>query len=167
VTAVSGALRTFVETRSGPDGPEPVTVDDAAWATLHTASGVVASLEVSRVATGRKNALQVEVYGSAGSVRFDLESLNELHIHGGSGDSATARTLVTEPHHPYVDAWWPPGHTLGWADTFTSQAADFLAATVGGPQPQPSFEDGLAVQRVLAAVEESARRDGARVTVRP
>jgi predicted dehydrogenase len=163
VSAVSGTLRTFVPERSGPDGPEQVTVDDAAWATLHTPSGVVASLEVSRVATGRKNSLQIEVYGSTGSVAFDLERLNELQVcdtTGQAGVTGPTRVLVTEPEHPYLSAWWPPGHTLGWDHTFTSQAADFLTAVAAGDAPQPSFEDGLAVQRVLAAVEASAGQGG-------
>ena len=169
VTAASGQLRTFVTERTGPSGQEPVTVDDAAWATLHTGSGVVASLEVSRVATGRKNSLQIEVYGADGAVRFDLETLNELWLHdvGGSGDRSGVqgwtRVLVTEADHPYVEAWWPPGHTLGWDHTFTSQAADLLSAIAVGEPPAPSFEDGLAVQRVLGAIEESSARDGATI----
>ena len=160
VTSVRGELRTFVTERPGDAGPEAVTVDDAGWATLHTPSGVVASLEVSRVAAGRKNALSVELYGTGGSVRFDLERLNELVVDDGSG----ARTiLVTEPDHPYVEAWWPPGHILGWDHTFTSQAADLLRAIGTGGEVRPSFEDGLAVQRVLAAIEASSDRGGAAV----
>jgi predicted dehydrogenase len=158
VAAASGHLRTFVTERTGPDGPEPVTVDDAAWATLELASGVVASVEVSRMATGRKNGLSIEVYGDRGSLSFDLERLNELVVDG-------RRVLVTETDHPYLDAWWPPGHTLGWDSTFTAQAADLLAAISADRPATPSFADGLAVQRVLAAVEESAGRSGSRVEI--
>jgi predicted dehydrogenase len=147
VTSASGQLRTFVTERAGDEGPEPVTVDDAAWATLTTESGAVASLEVSRMATGRKNGLTIEVYGSRGSLSFDLERLNELQVN-------SERVLVTEADHPYVGAWWPPGHVLGWDSTFLAQAADFLSAIDSGTPPSPSFADGLAVQRVLAAIEE-------------
>ena len=155
VTRVNGATRTFVAQRDGED----VTVDDAAWATLHTDGGVVASVEVSRMATGRKNALQVELYGSRGGIRFDLERLNELQV-CLDGASSYSSVLVTEPDHPYLDAWWPTGHTLGWADTFTSQAADLVRCLAEGRAPAPSFADGLAVQRVLAAVEQSAAASG-------
>jgi predicted dehydrogenase len=158
VTSASGRLRTFVDTRPGESGPEPVTVDDAAWATLETSSGVVASVEVSRVATGRKNGLTLELYGSRGSVSFDLERLNELQVND-------RRVLVTETDHPYLDAWWPPGHVLGWDHTFTSQAADFLSAIDAGTDPSPSFAEGAAVQRVLAAIEESAAGSGRTVDV--
>jgi predicted dehydrogenase len=167
VAAASGHLRTFVTERSGPGGPEPVTVDDAAWATLEMASGTVASVEVSRMATGRKNGLTIEVYGERGSISFDLERLNELQVLDGvhNATSGPRRVLVTEPDHPYLDAWWPPGHVLGWDSTFTTQAADLLAAIASGSSPSPSFADGLAVQRVLAAVEDSAAASGARVEV--
>jgi predicted dehydrogenase len=157
---VSGQLHTFVPSRPGADGSEPVTVDDAAWATLGTGRGAVASIEVSRMAFGRKNGLTLEVYGSEGSVSFGLERLNELVIDTGTG---RARTLVTEANHPYAGAWWPPGHVLGWDHTFTSQAADFLAAVGSGSQPSPSFAEGLAVQRVLGAIQDSAAHGGTRV----
>ena len=78
-----------------------------------------------------------------------------------SDDGDTAgfrRVLVTEATHPYLDAWWPPGHTLGWEHTFTHQARDLLTAIANGDQPSPSFADGLAVQRVLHAVQTSAAK---------
>lgn len=154
VVDVSGSTETFVPRREGPDGPESVTVDDAAWATLRTDAGAVVSLEVSRMATGRKNGLSIEVFGSAGALSFDLESLNELWV--SSGDTGFCRTLVTEPDHPYVGSWWPPGHVLGWDHTFTHQAADFVRAIAHDQDPSPSFEDGLAVQRVLDAIDHDA-----------
>ena len=165
IVRVNGQLRTFVAQRDGEQGREDVTVDDAAWATLHTDGGVVASVEVTRMATGRRNSLQVELYGSRGAIRFDLEALNELHA-CLDGATSWTRELVTDPGHPYVDAWWPPGHTLGWDHTFTSQAADFLRCLDEGRPPTPSFADGLAVQRVLAAIEQSAAGSGVPVDPR-
>ena len=63
---------------------------------------------------------------------------------------------MTEPGHPYLSGWWPPGHVLGWEHTFTHQVRDLVIAIAGGTDPQPSFADGLQVQRVLAAVADSA-----------
>jgi predicted dehydrogenase len=159
VTEVSGRLQTFVHQRPGAQGPEDVTVDDAAWATLALASGAIASVEASRVATGRKNSLQIEIYGDKGALRFDLENLNELQFLDATAparEQGFRRIVVTEPEHPYLDAWWPQGHIIGWEHTFTHQIRDFLLAIDGGTAPSPSFEDGLQVQRILAAVEESA-----------
>jgi predicted dehydrogenase len=159
VTDVSGRLHTFVTSRPGAHGPEDVTVDDAAWATLSLASGAVASVEVSRVATGQKNSLRLEIYGDKGSLLFDLEALNELGFLDATlpvREQGFRRILVNEPEHPYLDAWWPQGHIIGWEHTFTHEIRDFLDAISNGTAPSPSFDDGLAVQRILAAVEESS-----------
>ncbi|UKA63167.1 Gfo/Idh/MocA family protein [Arthrobacter sp. FW306-04-A] len=159
VIEASGRLHTFVGHRPGPDGAEEVTVDDAAWATLVLAGGAIASVEASRVATGRKNSLRIEIYGTEGALAFDLERLNELEFLDATAPAAEQgfrRIVVTEPGHPYVEAWWPQGHVIGWEHTFTHQIRDFLTAIRGGTAPSPSFEEGLQVQRVLAAIEESA-----------
>ncbi|MEN8583275.1 Gfo/Idh/MocA family oxidoreductase [Arthrobacter sp. KBS0703] len=159
VTEVSGRLHTFVNSRPGADGPEEVTVDDAAWATLTLDSGAIASVEVSRMATGQKNSLKLEIYGDKGSLLFDLEAINELGFLDATlpvREQGFRRILVNEPEHPYMAAWWPQGHVIGWEHTFTHEIRDFLTAIDGGTQPSPSFEEGLAVQRVLAAIEESA-----------
>ena len=159
VSEVSGRLHTFTSHRPGRNGPEEVTVDDAAWATRALASGALASVEVSRVATGQKNSLKLEIYGEKGSILFDLEDLNELGFLDATvpvREQGFRRILVNEPEHPYAAAWWPQGHVIGWEHTFTHEIRDFLVAIGSGSQPSPSFEDGLAVQRILAAVEESA-----------
>jgi predicted dehydrogenase len=159
VTEVSGRLHTFVNSRPGADGPEEVTVDDAAWATLTLDSGTIASVEVSRMATGQKNSLKLEIYGDKGSLLFDLETINELGFLDATlpvREQGFRRILVNEPEHPYMAAWWPQGHVIGWEHTFTHEIRDFLAAIDGGTAPSPSFDEGLAVQRVLAAIEESA-----------
>lgn len=163
IRSAAGKLHTFVPQRPGNSGLEDVTVDDAIWAHLVTDSGAVVSLEASRMATGRKNALQIEVYGSRGSLAFDLERLNELTVYDATDDPITAgprQVLVTEEEHPYLSAWWPAGHILGWDHTFTSQAADFLTAIAAGENPTASFADGLATQRVLAAIEDSSQHGG-------
>ncbi|MFJ5956881.1 Gfo/Idh/MocA family protein [Paenarthrobacter sp. NPDC092416] len=160
VTEVTGTLRTFVTERPGPGGLEKVTVDDAAWATLGMTGNISASVEASRVATGQKNSLKIEIYGSLGSLTFDLENLNELGFLDATlpvREQGFRRILVNEPEHPYVGAWWPQGHIIGWEHTFTHQIRDFLLAIRDGEAPSPSFDDGLHIQRVLTAVEESAR----------
>lgn len=159
VTEVSGRLQTFVDQRPGADGLEDVTVDDAAWVNLTLASGAIASVEASRVATGQKNSLRLEIYGSLGSLTFDLENLNELKFMDTTvpvREQGFRRILVSEPEHPYLEAWWPQGHIIGWEHTFTHQIRDFLTAIATGVAPSPSFEDGLNIQQILAAVEESA-----------
>ncbi|GAA3474223.1 Gfo/Idh/MocA family protein [Nonomuraea roseola] len=165
IVGVSALTETFVKERplasasSGLGGSRTsekgtVTVDDAALFIGRMSAGALASFEATRFATGRKNALRLEINGSLGSLAFDFEAMNELWV--SSGDSGFRRVLVTEPDHPYVGAWWPPGHGLGYEHTFTHEIKDFLEAVGTGSDPSPSFADGLRVQRVLAAVEESA-----------
>ena len=137
--------------------------DDAVEAVVDFEGGAIGTIEATRFATGRKNAFTWEINGSKGSLRFDLERLNELEVHlAGSEPGARAQgfrtVLVSEPDHPFWEHWWPQGHIIGWEHTFTHQIRDFLCAIRDGEAPSPSFDDGLKVQRVLAAVEESAAR---------
>ncbi|WP_405774273.1 Gfo/Idh/MocA family protein [Streptomyces sp. NBC_01538] len=174
LAGVSALTETFVRERPLPGGPTSglsaaaasgtgqVTVDDAAVFTGRFASGALASFEATRYATGRKNALRIELNGEQGSLAFDLERLNELEFHDGTEPGTHAgfrRILVTEPDHPYLEAWWPPGHGLGYEHSFIHQARDLVHAIAAGSRPSPSFADGLQVQRVLAAVEESAEKN--------
>jgi predicted dehydrogenase len=164
VTGVSGLTTTFVGERPRPDGtgPGPVTVDDAALFTARLGAGIVASFEATRFASGRKNGLRIELNGERGSLAFDLERLNELELHDHTEEARTAgfrRILVTEPTDPYVSAWWPPGHVLGWEHTFTHEVADLVNAISADTDPVPSFADGLQVQRVLDAVQDSAEHE--------
>jgi predicted dehydrogenase len=174
LTGVSALLETFVRERplaiasagltaSGGTARGLVTVDDAALFLGRTAGGAIASFEATRFATGRKNALRIEVNGSHGSLAFDFEAMNELWFHDHTldgGEAGFRRILVTEPSHPYAGAWWPPGHLLGYEHTFTHEIADLLSAIAAGTDPSPSFADGLRVQQVLAAVEASAANGG-------
>jgi predicted dehydrogenase len=174
LTGVTGTLRTFVSSRPvleesvGLSGRAsatergPVTVDDAAIFFGPLESGALATFEATRMATGRKNALRFEISGTTGAIAFDLEDMNSLQVYKAS-DGPTAgfrRVLVTEPAHPYVGAWWPPGHGLGYEHGFTHQVVDLVRAIDAGEQPRPSFADGLQVQRVLDAVERSAAGAG-------
>jgi predicted dehydrogenase len=160
ITGVSGLTETFIRERPLLDGTGsgPVTVDDAGLFVARLSGGALATFEATRLATGRKNALRVEINGSAGSLAFDLERLNELEYYDLSRPSAErgfARILVTEPDHPYVGAWWPPGHLLGYEHAFTNQARDFIDAIATGTDPRPSFAEALNVQLVLDAVVRS------------
>jgi predicted dehydrogenase len=170
LTGVSGVTETFIKQRplpgvssglhaEGTGGTGTVTVDDAALFIGRFAGGALGSFEATRFATGRKNAIRIEVNGSLGSLAFDFESMNELQVYDASTRAEVAgftRVLVTEPEHPYLAAWWPPGHLIGYEHSFTHEIVDLIGDLAAGTDPSPSFADGLQVQRVLAAVAESA-----------
>jgi len=172
--AVSGTLTTFVEERpllgegvglSGTASTErgKVTVDDAAWFTARLeggeADGAIGAFEATRYATGRKNALRIELSGSRGAIAFDLEEMNELQFYDATapaGEQGFTRIIVTEPEHPYMANWWPTGHAIGYEHAFSHEVVDLVTAIASGTDPEPSFADGLHIQRVLEAVERSA-----------
>ncbi|MBX3100349.1 MAG: Gfo/Idh/MocA family oxidoreductase [Salinibacterium sp.] len=169
LTQVSGIIETLVPERSAPGGgTAPVTVDDLALFTGRFDTGVLANFEATRFATGRKNALRVEVSGSEGAISFDLENMNSLNYYDATapeGERGFTSISVTEAVHPYIDAWWPPGHILGYEHGFSNQVKDFVDGITSGTQPTPSFADGLQVQRVLAAVEASSANGSAWLAV--
>ncbi|MDO3701905.1 Gfo/Idh/MocA family oxidoreductase [Micromonospora sp. C28SCA-DRY-2] len=196
ITGVSAVTETFVKERplpaessglaasvdgAGPvdghgsvdgHGPAtgPVTVDDAAVFVARLDGGALATYEASRFATGRKNALRVEINGSLGTVVFDLERLNELEFYDATRPTAEqgfSRILVTEGEHPYMSAWWPPGHIIGYEHSFTHQMRDFIEAIATGVDPAPSFADALQVQLVLDAVTRSAELGSSWTEVEP
>lgn len=175
VERVSGTVDTIVKERplqaagsglsgAAGEGFGAVTVDDVAIFTGRLANGALAAFEATRFATGRKNALTIEVSGDRGALVFDLEDLNSLRFYDRTapeGRQGFTQVLVTEPQHPYVAAWWPAGHMLGYEHGFTHQVVDLVHAIDAGTDPHPSFDEGLAVQRVLDAVERSNDNDSA------
>jgi predicted dehydrogenase len=178
IDKVSGVIDTIVKERplldnsasgSGLSGTAgagrgKVTVDDIAIFTGRFESGALASFEASRFATGRKNALQIEVSGDKGALAFDLEDLNSVQFYDRTAPAdrqGFRKILVTEAEHPYVSAWWPAGHMLGYEHGFSHQVKDLVEAISNGTDPHPTFADGLRVQRVLDAVERSSENDSA------
>ncbi|GAA4262957.1 Gfo/Idh/MocA family oxidoreductase [Dactylosporangium darangshiense] len=178
ITGVSGLTETFIKERPLPEASSglsasagsatgEVTVDDAALFIARLDGGAVATYEATRFATGRKNGLRVEINGEYGSLAFDLERLNELEFYDASlpaAEQGWSRILVTEGEHPYLGAWWPPGHIIGYEHSFTHEMRDFIEAIATGADPTPSFEDALQVQLVLDAV---AKSDSSWVSVAP
>ena len=163
ITEVAADLKTFVKKRSiGAAKATPykeVTVDDAALALVHFTNGAIGTIEATRMANGRKNYNRFEINGRLGSVAFNLERMNELDVYFDSDPPHLRgfRTImVTEPGHPYVGRWWPPGHVLGYEHTFVHTVADLLDAITDGTVPTPSFSDGVANQRILTAIERAA-----------
>ena len=174
ITSVSGQMKTFIKKRpllaaldgglraSGSEKMGDVTVDDAAVFTANFDNGAIGVFEATRFATGHKNGMSVEISGSKGTLSFTFESMNELMFHDHTLPATEAgfrRISVTQAEHPYVAAWWPPGHILGYEHTFTHEVYDFLMGIKSGKAALPSFADGLNVQNVLKAVEASSNNE--------
>ena len=67
-----------------------------AQALVEFASGVSGTMEISRIATGYKCGLAVEVHGTRGTLLFDQERMNELKFYIQRGSRRPARL----PHDP-------------------------------------------------------------------
>jgi predicted dehydrogenase len=160
IATVSALVRTFLPGRK---------VDDALAAAVEFESGPVGTLEATRLALGRRNAFQWEINGSKGSLAFDMERLNELQVFRADGDRARGfkTVLVSEADHPFWDLWWPPGHIVGWGDTFTHEVLHLLRAIADDSDVGPhgaTFEDGYRAAEVCDAIVRSSDA-GVRETV--
>ena len=157
--SVTGFVKTFLPGRQ---------VDDALEAAVEFESGAVGTIEATRLAFGRRNAFQWEINGSKGSLYFDMERMNDLEFFAGdeSRERGFRRVLVTEASHPFVgEWWWPPGHIVGWGDTFMHEAAHLLRAIAEDGEVAPhgaTFEDGYRASEIAEAIVRSGA-EGRRV----
>ncbi|HEV2177943.1 MAG TPA: Gfo/Idh/MocA family oxidoreductase [Terriglobia bacterium] len=175
IQSVTSHLTTFIKERPlvgshGEDkgqrqvkagrGTGRVTVDDDANFLARFANGSVGVFESSRFCGGRRNYNTFQIYGSKGSLSFNIERLNELEFYDRTDaqtEQAFKTILATESAHPYVGAWWPPGHIIGYEHTFVHAVHDFLTALENDTMPSPNFADGVKNQAVLDAVERSGK----------
>ena len=158
ITSVSALVRTFLPGRE---------VDDAVEAAAEFENGAVGTIEATRFALGRRNAFQWEINGSKGSLAFDLERLNELQVFRADGDRANGfrNVLVSEADHPFWSFWWPPGHIIGWGETFVHEIHHLLRAIADDTDVAPygaTFEDGYRAAEVCDAIVRSSANGSAR-----
>jgi len=173
IVSVVGQMTTFIKerplpgdaagawgARGGAGKKGKVTVDDDTNFLAQFKQGAVGVFESSRFAGGRRNFNTFQIYGSKGSLCFDMQRMNELEYFDRTqpNDIQGYRTIiVTEGNHPYTGAWWPPGHIIGYEHTFVHAVHDFLVAVEKDQMPEPSFAEGVKVQAGLEAVERSAK----------
>lgn len=172
INTVTAMMKTFITERplAGKDAGTfkagavskergKVTVDDAAFMLAEFENGALGSFEASRFANGRKNYNYFEIYGSKGSLIFNLERMNELQfldLTNPTDEQGFRTILVTNSTHPYVAAWWPPGHIIGYEHEFSHAIVDFLNAIDKGTKISPNFYDGMKAMQVLEAAMKSA-----------
>jgi predicted dehydrogenase len=158
IASVSALVRTFLPGRQ---------VDDAIEAATEFEDGAIGTIESTRLALGRRNAFQWEINGSKASLAFDMERLNELQVFRADGDRARGfkTVLVSEADHPFWEWWWPPGHIIGWGETFVHEIHHLLKAIAEDGEVAPygaTFEDGYRAAEVCDAIvrsSESGRRE--------
>jgi len=184
IDSVACTMETFIEERpqldsfdtglggkAAEDAPMgTVDVDDGVIALCRFAGGALGTMEATRFAAGHKNSNWFEVNGSKGSLRFDLERMNELEYYNTEdpGDRSGFRLIqATADCHPFMGLpdeggprFWPVAHIIGYEHTFINTVSDLCQAIATGEQPWPSFADGLRTQKVLAACEQASASEG-------
>ncbi|WP_051321833.1 Gfo/Idh/MocA family protein [Alicyclobacillus contaminans] len=166
ITDLTATLETFIGERplAEPMGNQTkglVDVDDAVAWLAHFEQGALGVFEATRFAGGNRNGNRFEINGEKGSIRWDLENMNLLQVYLAEDEPGLQgfRTInCTEPHHPFADRYWPPGHIIGYEHTFLNLFAAFFQSLVDETDCRPDFRDGLQNQRVLEAIEKSAEQ---------
>ncbi len=164
ITSVGALTRTFIEERPlDGGGSGKVDVDDAFVATVAFDNGAIGTVEATRFAAGRKNFNSFEINGEKGSIRFNLERMNELEVFWVGEEPRETQgfhnVLVSESYHPYWENWWPQGHIIGWEHTFVHELTHLLDCIVNNKEVGPigaTFEDGYRNAVICDAILESA-----------
>jgi predicted dehydrogenase len=160
---VVGNMKTIITERINPENPTgpkaKVTVDDMANFLSEFDNGATGCYEATRFATGRKNANHIEINGEKGSLMWDFEEHNFLYFFDRTrpvNEQGFTKIIVTENTHPFAGGPWPPGHGIGYGDSFIAEVANFVTAIVENKEFHPDFMDGVKCQQVLEAVEQSS-----------
>jgi len=168
--SVMAMSKTFVKSRPvagakrEPDGAIPmvdVEVDDSAVFTAEFKNGALGIFEASRFAQGHKNDLSIEINGEHGSVKFYFERMNELHYYSAKDEPGAQGFRIiqaSEEIHPYMSAWWPVGHIIGYEHTFIHEFYEYTESIANDKPASPSFYDGVKCAQVVEAVEISCER---------
>ncbi|MCL2813382.1 MAG: Gfo/Idh/MocA family oxidoreductase [Oscillospiraceae bacterium] len=163
--SVAGMEKTFVKTRpvegAKKDGLRAeVEVDDATVFVARFKNGAMGTFETSRFAQGHKSDLSIEINGEYGGLKFCFERMNELHYHSAKDEPGTQGFRLiqaSEVVHPYMKAWWPAGHVIGYEHTFVHELYEFAEAIANDTETCPSFEDGVKCAQIVEAVEISCK----------
>lgn len=155
----SGEAAGGLKSKGGKKKRGTVTVDDATLFLARFKNGALGTFEATRFAQGRKNYNRFEINGELGSIAFNFERMNELEYFDATRPrklQGWSTILATEDIHPYVKAWWPPGHLIGYEHTFTHEVYDLLNCIANRKKASPDFADGVKNQAMLEAVTKSA-----------
>jgi predicted dehydrogenase len=164
--SVMSVSRTFIDERydESTKKREKVDVDDAFASVVEFENNAIGTIEASRFAAGRKNYNTIEINGEKGSIWWDVENMNNLHVYWADEEPSETRGFhcvsVTESYHPYYDKWWPHGHIIGWGNTFVHTAYNMVKAVMEDKPLEPyvgTFEDGYRNAVICDAIIKSAQ----------
>ena len=167
---IQGMTSTYNKTRpSKKGGVVECTADEGFFAMVEFDNGASGLYESLGTANGKRNQFSWEIYGSKGSMMWDVADPNYLHLYLDDVCDPRVRGFtkinVTEAVHPLLDMWWPQGHGLGWEHGHINMLAHFLDCIANDKPVSPlggTFEDGYIVAKIIEAINTS-RLTGQRV----
>lgn len=137
---------------------QQVENEDIIQTLLRFDNGAIGSIGSSRIATGRKNYFAYEIQGTEGTVYYDLERLNEVHVYFRSDDGPDMgfRRVLLNPSHGNFGYFQPAaGIGIGFNDMKITEAHTIINAVVRGGEYTSDFAFGAKVDRVDSAILKS------------
>lgn len=141
----------------------PVDCEDAMYALVELENGAQGTVEATKLATGTEDELRLEVHGTRGAIRFNLMDPHHLEIYDATAAGAPQGgmrgwTRVDTGQRYDAPACFPaPKSTLGWLRAHVQSLYHFMDCVDRGVPAEPGLEQGIYIQRVLEAVQKSAR----------
>ena len=162
ISNVVGDISIIHKQRKDPKENEKSKIvdnDDMVSALVHFENGVHGHIRASRVSWGKKCGLTWEIHGTEGTITYNQERLNEIKLFTRQSDSSTDgfRTILSGPEHPFYSSFLPNGgHGLGFMDVKICELQGLLNAIENNKPTWPNFNDGLAIEKVMERIDESA-----------
>ena len=162
ISNVVGDISIIHKQRKDPKENEKSKIvdnDDMVSALVHFENGVHGHIGASRVSWGKKCGLTWEIHGTEGTISYNQERLNEIKLFTRQSDSSTDgfRTILSGPEHPFYSSFLPNGgHGLGFMDVKICELQGLLNAIENNKPTWPNFNDGLAIEKVMERIDESA-----------
>ena len=162
ISNVVGDISIIHKQRKDPKENEKSKIvdnDDMVSALVHFENGVHGHIGASRGSWGKKCGLTWEIHGTEGTITYNQERLNEIKLFTRQSDSSTDgfRTILSGPEHPFYSSFLPNGgHGLGFMDVKICELQGLLNAIENNKPTWPNFNDGLAIEKVMERIDESA-----------
>lgn len=163
IASVTGMVKTYVTKRPSNSGMVDVNATEGFFTLLEFENGATGCMQCLGVANGKQSEFSFEIFGTKGSLRWDMADPNNLYVY--LADTVNPKVVgwtkvcATEPNHPFMDIWWPRGHVLGWEHAHINMLAYFLECIAEDRDVAPyggTFEDGYKVAAIIDFIHKSA-----------
>jgi predicted dehydrogenase len=152
----------FTAQRPHGAGMAAVTNPDATHVMCRFENGARGIVDFSRVATGRKFRQTYEVYGTKGSITYDYDQVNRLHVYSNADAPGQQgyRAIDVGPEHPSYAAFLPlPNFALGYNEMKIIEVYEVIRSITTGQPAWPTFDVGHHICQMVEACMVSSTRN--------